>query len=74
MRVVLVHVLARMAGQLLADLEGNHLALIEPLVLTTSCLVGQLRQFNRAIKEFDHEIRRAPKSRGSGGRVVWRDG
>jgi hypothetical protein len=52
----------------------DDLALIEPLVLTTSCLVGQLRQFNHAIKEFDHEIRRAPKSRGSGGRVVWRDG
>ena len=32
-------------------------ALIEPLVLTTKCLVGQLRQFNQVIKEFDHKIR-----------------
>ena len=33
----------------------DDLALIEPLVLTTKCLVGQLRQFNHAIKEFDHK-------------------
>jgi hypothetical protein len=35
----------------------DDLALIEPLVLTTKCLVAQLRQFNHAIREFDHKIR-----------------
>jgi transposase len=40
----------------------DDLALIEPLVLTTSCLVGQLRQFNHAIKEFDHKIKELFKS------------
>ena len=40
----------------------DDLALIEPLVLTTKCLVGQLRQFNHAIKEFDHEIKELFKS------------
>jgi hypothetical protein len=37
-------------------------ALIEPLVLTTKCLVGQLRRFNQAIKEFDHSIKELFKS------------
>ena len=32
-------------------------ALIEPLVLTSQCLVSQLRQFNQAIKAFDHKIK-----------------
>ena len=32
-------------------------ALIEPLVLTSKCLVSQLRQFNQAIKAFDHKIK-----------------
>jgi transposase len=40
----------------------DDLALIEPLVLTTKCLVGQLRQFNHAIKEFDHKIKELFKS------------
>lgn len=40
----------------------DDLALIEPLVLTTNCLVGQLRQFNHAIKEFDHKIKELFKS------------
>jgi hypothetical protein len=40
----------------------DDLALIEPLVLTTKCLVGQLRQLNRAIKEFDHKIKELFKS------------
>jgi hypothetical protein len=35
----------------------DDLALIEPLVLTTKCLVAQLRQFNQAISEFDHKIK-----------------
>src|SRR6202022_2471199 len=37
-------------------------ALIEPLVLTSKCLVGQLRQFNQVIKEFDHKIKELFKS------------
>ena len=37
-------------------------ALIEPLVLTTKCLIGQLRQFNQVIKEFDHKIKELFKS------------
>jgi len=37
-------------------------ALIEPLVVTTKCLVGQLRQFNQVIKEFDHKIKELFKS------------
>ena len=40
----------------------DDLALIEPLVLTTKCLVDQLRQFNKAIKEFDHKIKELFKS------------
>ncbi len=40
----------------------DDLALIEPLVLTTKCLVGQLRQFNQAINEFDHKIKELFKS------------
>jgi transposase len=37
-------------------------ALIEPLVVTSKCLVGQLRQFNQVIKEFDHKIKELFKS------------
>jgi transposase len=37
-------------------------ALIEPLVLTTKCLVAQLRQFNHAINEFGRKIRELFKS------------
>ena len=37
-------------------------ALIEPLVLTSKCLVGQLRQSNQAIKEFDRKIKDLFKS------------
>jgi hypothetical protein len=37
----------------------DDLALIEPLVLTTKCLVGQLRQFNQVIKEFDRQAQLA---------------
>src|SRR6202043_1222872 len=40
----------------------DDLALIEPLVLTSKCLVGQLRQSNQAIKEFDRKIRELFKS------------
>jgi transposase len=40
----------------------DDLALIEPLLLTTQCLVAQLRQFNRAINEFDRNIRELFKS------------
>jgi transposase len=40
----------------------DDLALIEPLVLTTKCLVAQLRQFNQAINEFDRKIRELFKS------------
>jgi hypothetical protein len=40
----------------------DDLALIEPLVLTTKCLVAQLRQFNQAISEFDHKIKELFKS------------
>jgi transposase len=35
----------------------DDLALIESLVLTTKCLVAQLRQFNQTIKQFDQKIR-----------------
>ena len=37
-------------------------ALIEPLILTTKCLVGQLRQFNQTINEFDRKIKELFKS------------
>lgn len=37
-------------------------ALIEPLVLTSQCLVNQLRQFNQTIKAFDHKIKALFKS------------
>ena len=40
----------------------DDLALIKPLLLTTKCLVAQLRHFNRAIYEFDCEIRELFKS------------
>src|SRR6266404_8889569 len=40
----------------------DDLALIEPLVLTTKCLVGQLRQSNQVIKEFDRKIKDLFKS------------
>jgi hypothetical protein len=40
----------------------DDLALIEPLVLTTKSLVTQLRQFNHAIREFDHKIKEPFKS------------
>ena len=40
----------------------DDLALIEPLVLTTKCLVAQLRQFNQAISQFDQNIRELFKS------------
>ena len=40
----------------------DDLALIEPLVLTTKCLVAQFRQFNKAINEFDHKIKELFKS------------
>jgi hypothetical protein len=40
----------------------DDLALIEPLVLTTKCLVAQLRQFNQAICQFDQKIRELFKS------------
>jgi Transposase/Transposase IS116/IS110/IS902 family len=37
-------------------------ALIEPMVLMTKCLVGQLRQFNQTINEFDRKIKGVFKS------------
>jgi hypothetical protein len=37
-------------------------ALIEPMILTTKCLVAQLRQFNRAINGFDRKIKELFKS------------
>src|SRR5258708_9396109 len=40
----------------------DDLALIEPLVLTTKCLLAQLRRFNQAINEFDRKIRELFKS------------
>ena len=40
----------------------DDLALIEPLVLTSKCLVTQLRQFNQAISQFDQKIRELFKS------------
>lgn len=40
----------------------DDLALIEPLLLTTKCLVAQLRQFNQTINEFDRKIRELFKS------------
>ena len=40
----------------------DDLALIEPLVLTSKCLVTQLRQFNQAIGQFDQKIRELFKS------------
>jgi transposase len=41
---------------------ADDFALIDPPVLTTECLVGQLRRFNHAIKEFDHSIKELFKS------------
>jgi transposase len=40
----------------------DDLALIEPLVLTSKCLVTQVRQFNQAISQFDQKIRELFKS------------
>jgi len=40
----------------------DDLALIEPFVLTTKCLVGQLRSFKKVLKEFDHQIEQLFKS------------
>jgi hypothetical protein len=40
----------------------DDLALIEPLVLTSKCLVTQLRQFNQAISQFDQKVRELFKS------------
>ena len=40
----------------------DDLALIEPLVLTSKCLVTQFRQFNQAISQFDQKIRELFKS------------
>ena len=37
-------------------------ALIEPMILTTKCLVAQLRRFNQAINEFDRKIKELFKS------------
>ena len=37
-------------------------ALIEPMILTTKCLVAQLRQFNQTINEFDRKIKELFKS------------
>jgi transposase len=34
----------------------DDLALIEPFVLTTKCLVGQLRYFRKVLREFDDQI------------------
>jgi transposase len=50
--------------QQIADAHNvtDDFALIEPLVVTTKCLVGQLRQFNQVIKEFDHKIKELFKS------------
>ena len=40
----------------------DDLALIEPMVLMTKCLVGQLRQFNQTINEFNQKIKEIFKS------------
>jgi hypothetical protein len=40
----------------------DDLALIEPMILTSKCLVAQLRQFNQAINEFDRKIKELFKS------------
>jgi hypothetical protein len=40
----------------------DDLALIEPLVLTSKCLVTQLHQFNQAISQFDQKVRELFKS------------
>ena len=40
----------------------DDLALIEPFVLTTKCLVGQLRYFKKVLKNFDYEIEQLFKS------------
>jgi transposase len=40
----------------------DDLALTEPFVLTTKCLVGQLRYFKKVLKEFDHQIEQLFKS------------
>jgi hypothetical protein len=37
-------------------------ALVEPMVLMTKCLVGQLRQFKQTINEFDRKIKEIFKS------------
>jgi hypothetical protein len=43
------------------EVTDDH-ALIEPLILTTKCLVGQLRQFKQTINEFDRKIKELFKS------------
>ena len=50
--------------QQIADAHNvtDDFALISPLVVTNKCLVGQLRQFNQVIKEFDHLIKELFKS------------
>lgn len=40
----------------------DDLALIEPFVLTTKCLVGQLRYFRKVLREFDDQIEQLFKS------------
>ena len=40
----------------------DDLALIEPFVLTTKCLVSQLRYFKKILKDFDHQIEQLFKS------------
>jgi hypothetical protein len=39
----------------------DDLALIEPMILTTKCLVAQLRQFHQAMSEFDRKIKELPQ-------------
>ena len=43
------------------EVTDDH-ALIEPLILTTKCLVGQLRQSKQTINEFDRKIKELFKS------------
>jgi transposase len=43
------------------EVTDDH-ALIEPMILTTKCLVGQLRQFKQSINEFDRKIKELFKS------------
>ena len=43
------------------EVTDDH-ALTEPMILTTKCLVGQLRQFKQSINEFDRKIKELFKS------------